>query len=381
MIGKVNLRGSGVGLVILVSLLLFGNFDSNAQVVSLEVHEQRLAEIQQRLQALSNSADSSVRLLDQLREIRDSIPETEEVAVDGIRHRADNGWIRRKIDSIINDGQGETTEEAEPSDEDEIVREKLSELEYHLDRHRQVIVSKPVADASEGSKPEQEILEQVLGQPEYRPEEVRESSLKRWLRQTRDSLLGGLRRLFTSNRTVSTEEISSQLSQTQKWFLISLATIALLLSLRQVRGIIKGWLNRRSNGEVFAVREIHGLKDNLDLPSSGLIDQASRHAEAGEFREAIRFSYIASIVSLARQEMLTIEPSRTNRDYIQQLGRQVELLPLFTRQTELFEEFWYGERGASREDYDSVGSLYNSLNRTEGYSGRGRMAGLPVERG
>ena len=129
------------------------------------------------------------------------------------------------------------------------------------------------------------------------------------------------------------------------------------------------------------MREILGLKVNLDLPSSGLIGQASRHAEAGEFREAIRFSYIASIVSLARQEMLTIEPSRTNRDYIQQLGRQVELLPLFTRQTELFEEFWYGERGASREDYDSVGSLYNSLNRTEGYSGRGRMAGLPVERG
>ena len=74
-----------------------------------------------------------------------------------------------------------------------------------------------------------------------------------------------------------------------------------------------------------------------------------------------RPSFIASILELARHEILEVHPTRTNRDYLKALPSRSEIIPVFTILTSLFEDFWYGERPANAEDYDHFETLVGNL--------------------
>lgn len=362
-----------VRLLSLAALIMPGVAECGAQTVSLEVHEQRLADIQRRLRELSESDAAGRELVDQLRQIRQSIPEIEEVASDGIRQPADNRWIHRQIDAIINTGFEDGTEdEGEAVGQDESRQAKLVELEFHLGRLRRVMDLTPTVAASEKPQAERELLARILNQPEYRPEEIRESSIRQWLRRMKNSLTGWLRSLFPRSSAPSGADLSNQLTRTQQFVLLGLVPVILYLLYR----IAGHYLSRRPNGALSGSQEILGLKIDLGHPPAELIERASRLAEEGEYREAIRFSFIASIIELARRDILTIDPARTNRDYLVALRQRDDLLPVFTGLATLFEEFWYGQKDASHDDYANFSRLVESLRGPQGSDGRGRSTNL-----
>jgi len=344
-------------LLLLLAILWFGQSDCPAQAVSPEVYAQRLEEIERRVRDLTESGARGEELLDQLRSIRQSIPAREEVAVDGIRIWADNRWIHREIDSITSHSpadQFETT--GGPARDDDSRQSRLTELEIQIARLRREMDQSPMVDSNKRSKSERGLLSTILNQPEYRPEIERESSIREWLRRTKSYLAKRLRGLFPGYSAPSAA-LSDQWTWTQKFLLLSLVPFILYFVYR----VAGRYRSRRSSGLFSGDQEILGLKISPDQPVVSLTEQAARLAETGEYREAIRFSFVASIVELARQNVLTIEPARTNRDYLRARRRREDLLPALTRLTAIFEEFWYGQKDASRDDYASFGSLVDAL--------------------
>lgn len=371
-------------LLFLLAMLWSGPSECLAQAVSPEVYAQRLEEVEQRVRNLIESGAHGEDLLERLRNIRRSIPEREEVAVDGNRLWADNRWIHRQIDSIISHSPPDQLDATGESARNDDSRESMViELEFQLGRLRRAVDQRPMVDRNKRPGSERELLGAILNQPEYRPEAAqaeaaRRSSVREWLRRTKQFLVTRFRALFPGySPPVAT--LSDQLTRTQKFLLISLVPVILYLVYRPAARLASRYRSRRSSGLFSGDHEILGLKISPDQPVVSLTEQAARLAETGEYREAIRFSFVASIVELARQNVLTIEPARTNRDYLLALRRREDLLPAFIRLTALFEEFWYGQKKASRDDYANFGSLVDTLCDGRVPDGRERSRNLNPE--
>jgi hypothetical protein len=103
----------------------------------------------------------------------------------------------------------------------------------------------------------------------------------------------------------------------------------------------------------------------LPLPENRSADElwaeAEAQARAGQFREAVRFLYLAVLFGLDRKRLLRYEATRTNGEYVRQvrLAEQApaELHAPFERLTALFEREWYGERPCEATEYDACKAL------------------------
>ena len=343
--------------LLMLAAIQVGTVECRAQTISLEVYERSLAEVQVRVRELSETDTDVASVIDQLRLIRQSIPETDEVAVDGIRLRADNRWIHLEIDSIIDSGTEQSAEEDQVSAGGHLLKSRLDELDFSLGRLRRLISVAPAPASADKAQLERSRLGAILSQPEYRPAEIRESSLRQWLRQAKDYLRRLFGGLLPGSAASSDAGLSDQLTRVQKVALL----ITVPLSFYALWRLARRYRLRRKVVPLNSDEEVLGLRVSPDHPPAELIEEAKRLAAAGQYREAIRFSFIAAILDLSRKKILTAEPARTNRDYLHALRQREDLLPVFARLTGLFEEFWYGQKEASLEDYANVGQLVSTV--------------------
>ncbi|HEX5272878.1 MAG TPA: DUF4129 domain-containing protein, partial [Gemmataceae bacterium] len=89
-----------------------------------------------------------------------------------------------------------------------------------------------------------------------------------------------------------------------------------------------------------------------------------RRAEAlardGDFLAAVRYHYLAVLTRLHRADLIRYERTRTNGEYLRQLGANegaAGLAEPFGRLTRLVEHKWYGERACAAEDYETCREL------------------------
>jgi hypothetical protein len=102
-----------------------------------------------------------------------------------------------------------------------------------------------------------------------------------------------------------------------------------------------------------------------EQPVAELLRRADALAEQGQFLEALRAAFLASLSLLHRKQMLRYEATRTNGEYV----REVRLAPHapaslhepFDRLTAFFEVKWYGERGCDGRDYRTARELVETI--------------------
>ncbi len=82
------------------------------------------------------------------------------------------------------------------------------------------------------------------------------------------------------------------------------------------------------------------------LPEAGWLEMAERCLAEGNLRLALRAFYLANLAWLGRQEFLTIDPGKTNREFEMELRRRARESPeareLFSANVRAFERAWYG---------------------------------------
>jgi hypothetical protein len=93
--------------------------------------------------------------------------------------------------------------------------------------------------------------------------------------------------------------------------------------------------------------------------------QAEDFARRGDYLNAVRALYLASLAVLHRAELIRYEPIRTNGEYQQQVRLKPEapeeLHVVFRRLTDLFELKWYGERACAVGDYEVCRGLAEEI--------------------
>ena len=90
----------------------------------------------------------------------------------------------------------------------------------------------------------------------------------------------------------------------------------------------------------------HEDVDARALPEDGWLTLARELMEKGDLRLALRALYLATLASLARQDLITIAKYKSDREYELELRRRSHVQPLlvgvFAENRALFERAWYG---------------------------------------
>ncbi len=91
-------------------------------------------------------------------------------------------------------------------------------------------------------------------------------------------------------------------------------------------------------------------EDPRDRAPSEWLDSAAQLAARGQYRDALRALYLATLVALDRRQLLTFDPTLTNWQYSRQL-RSAAIRADFRELTKLFDHKWYGREDTAEADY------------------------------
>jgi hypothetical protein len=281
------------------------------------------------------------RLLERLSAIKRLLPRQQEVQFDGQVVRVDNSWLHIAIDGVAK----------RPGDEIEGRRSTLTEISERLSALKERIrQSQQVANAAD----QRAQLDRILARPEYRMDKEQESLIKRFLDRLLEQMLHLLRRLSFSRGGEPDLPNAGLLSG----FRILLVIIVFVASAIGAIYLSERLRRKRRQKEAKDVREILGEEIAGDVTSGDLLAAAAELARQGDYRTAVRRVYIALLLDLERRGKLPLHPSKTNRDYLNAMRSEGKIYPTFSMMTRAFEMIWYGQRGATKEDFNGFVSRY-----------------------
>lgn len=114
--------------------------------------------------------------------------------------------------------------------------------------------------------------------------------------------------------------------------------------------------------------------EERNLSSVQSSQRAIEQAEAGNYRDAIRYLYLTTLILLDERGLLRFDHSLTNREYLQRLG-STPLGQLLTPIVDTFDRTWYGHTLPTREEYERYAALVNEVRNTPAAT---RHSAVPV---
>lgn len=84
-------------------------------------------------------------------------------------------------------------------------------------------------------------------------------------------------------------------------------------------------------------------------------DLAQRNERAGNYREAVRYLFLATLLGLRDAGLLQLRPGDTNREYLRSLAQSLQEPARHQALADLVDEFdyvWYGHRPVTAQDYE-----------------------------
>jgi hypothetical protein len=194
-------------------------------------------------------------------------------------------------------------------------------------------------------------LQSILARPEYQADVRQETRFYRWVRQLWQLFLRLLNHLAPSPENTAPTPGRASLDAIRALIVVGLllrlgaGSYFLLKRLRRFRR------RRKGDEDEVSVREILGEEITAETTAEDLMARAAELARQGDYRAAIRRAFVALLFELEQRGKVRLDPSKTNHDYLKEVRHDSTLIEPVTSMTSLFERVWYGERGASSDEY------------------------------
>lgn len=181
-------------------------------------------------------------------------------------------------------------------------------------------------------------LKEILARPEFQWQQAQPLQMPDWLTKLYDRLIAIRDRIILRVATLIYEERTLLKIAAALLFLLSLFFISRGLSRSLVR---EAQLADEGDGN-----------DEL-LTSKGAFKRAETLSMQGDYRNAIRYLYLSSLLVLDEQGLMRYDRSRTNREYLRSVSSKPELAKPLRAVIDVFDRVWYGFEGVDEQTYQS----------------------------
>jgi hypothetical protein len=144
--------------------------------------------------------------------------------------------------------------------------------------------------------------------------------------------------------------------------LVWTAVLALLAALAYL--LIRAYLNREDHAvsmpaaasqspAIDDAKRIEALPFRVRSGPLGLLDEARRHYELGDFRQAIVYLFSYQLIEMDKQQIIRLAKGKTNRQYLREVRRRPSLQSLVNQTMFAFEDVFFGDHSLDRARFES----------------------------
>jgi hypothetical protein len=191
-------------------------------------------------------------------------------------------------------------------------------------------------------------LKEILLRPEFQWQEQRSLQLPNWL----DRVFDWIERF--RDRT---------LSAAYRFGRVPLTIAAAFLFVLSLYFISRG-LSRSLVREADLATE--GNESDELLTSKGAFKRAETLSMQGDYRNAVRYLYLSSLLVLDEQGVMRYDRSRTNREYLRSVSSKPELAKPLRDVIDVFDRVWYGFESVDERTYRSYVEHVEELREKKG---------------
>lgn len=321
-----------------ISLLILLASIEGLAAGKLLFYENRVVRAAEQIERIKTDRDYSVEGVGYIRRL---LPRTEQVEFEGREISVDNTWLYISLDSY--------TAESDPQQRLAKLNDIAGRLRA-LDEHLRNAVT-------EGEQPSpRDKIAEILNRPAYQPEQ--ETAIgavtKRVLRTVRGfvgEVLSSLGRLI--ERIFG---VSSNNGLVSNLVLLAVAVAAVIFGSMMINRMIKRMrLPKRKRKKT---RTVLGEEVSAETTSHDLAEAGMAAARSGDFRLAIRKLYVSLLYELFERNLIELEESATNHEYLSKVTRFGVLVGPMQYLTERFDYVWYGMFPSSELDFTAYHERY-----------------------
>ncbi len=194
-------------------------------------------------------------------------------------------------------------------------------------------------------------VSEILSRPEFQPvkkEKTPFEKLQEWLTE---KLLKWLSRV-APGADVQSPKYAAVLRVIL--YVVLAAGVVLLGVVLYRRFLKRAPKEEKESGKRVILGEVLDEKTTVDE----LMAEAAKYAQAGDYRQAVRKVYIALLYDMDKRDVIRIEPSLTNREYLRAVRAQVRLYPPMRDLTDRFDLIWYGQGTVGAGEYEEFVARY-----------------------
>ena len=181
-------------------------------------------------------------------------------------------------------------------------------------------------------------LKKILARPEFQWQEAQSLEMPNWLQELLQRFFDLMDRIGYGVRNVSYYGRVPLIVAAALLFVLSLFYISRSLSRSLVRE---------------AQLTAEGDDGDETLTSKRAMQRAQALSGQGDYRNAIRYLYLSSLLVLDEQGLLRYDRSRTNREYLRSIASKPELANPLRDVIDVFDRVWYGFESVDEETYQS----------------------------
>ena len=325
----------------LLTLLLAIEATAAARLLNYENRVVRAVEQIERIKTDKDYSEEGVSYIKRL------LPRSEQIEFERREVTVDNSWLYLLLDSytLLLDSY---TAESDPQRRNAVLNEvagRLRALDEHLRRAE--------AAASGETENSRDKINEILSRRAYQPEP--ETAIGGFVKRVFRKVRGFIGEVYSSltrllERLFGVSAQSAWFSNIVLIAVLAAATIAAVAMIRRRR--------RRPTKRKKKTRTVLGEEIAEDSTSSELAEAGLAAARAGDFRTAVRKLYVALLYELAERNLIELDDSATNHEYLKKVSRFAALASPMTFLTDRFDYVWYGMFPSTEEDFAAYLSKY-----------------------
>lgn len=182
-------------------------------------------------------------------------------------------------------------------------------------------------------------LDRILARPEFQWPPDQPSPLEEWWQELRARLLELMANLVPA-------EVAAVLTPfLLNYALPGLGALALILVLAYaMRSLLADFVADQET-------DAENGDDDEDMTAATALKRAQTLSAGGDYRTAVRYLYLSTLLLLEERGLLRYDRSMTNREYLRSIAHKPELAAIFRDVVTVFDRVWYGYRPLDERAY------------------------------